>query len=80
MKPGGSTHHGHGSSESGWWQYNTVMKTGGWWYSSLADGHCNDTSLSSGSCSWRVAEVSKRVVKSCADKSFYDYVEETAGE
>lgn len=73
MKP--NSRYSHGSVESEWWQWNAAVKIGGWWYSSLTDGLCN---ASSTWCTWRVAEVSKRVTKSCADNSMYSAVESAA--
>ncbi len=73
MKPNPA--YSHGSVESQWWQWNAAVKVGGWWYSSLKDGLCNATSTW---CTWRVAEVSKRVTKSCADSSMYTSVESAA--
>ena len=73
MKP--NPRYSHGSVESEWWQWNAAIKVGGWWYSSLKDGLCNATSTW---CTWRVAEVSKRVTKACADSSMYTAVESAA--
>jgi len=41
-----------GESKQEWscWQSNIVRKTGGFWYSTLAQGHCTE---SSGACSWK---------------------------
>ena len=74
MKP--NPRYSHGSVESEWWQWNAAARVGGWWYSSLKDGFCNATSPW---CTWRVAEVKKRVPKACADNSLYTSVESAAG-
>jgi hypothetical protein len=75
MKP--NPRYSHGSVQSEWWQWNAAAKIGGWWYSSLTDGLCNATS---DWCTWRVAEVTKRVPKACADNSLYDSIEAAAGQ
>jgi hypothetical protein len=55
------------------WRYNTPAKTGGYWYSTLADGFCGNA-RGAQACSWRVVEVAKRVSRQCFDDSFFSVV------
>jgi hypothetical protein len=55
------------------WQLNTANKLNGTWYSTLVEGMCNKTS--GPACTWRVAEVVKRVNKTCSDNVIYTMVE-----
>lgn len=56
---GGSTHHNWGNEctkdSKPWecWRSNLPRKTGGFWYSTLEQGQCQDGSKA-GSCSWRI--------------------------
>lgn len=52
-----------GGHEQSWmcWRVNTVHKTGGSWYSTLATGEC--TGQTGQECTWRLVEVVKRVNK-----------------
>ena len=55
------------------WRYNTPAKTGGFWYSTLADGYCGNAQSAHG-CSWRVVDIAKRVSRQCFDESFFSVV------
>ena len=62
------------------WKDAIVKKTGGFWYSTTSMGYCGDGSGggadgSAGSCTWRVAEVVKRVAKNCSGASIFARVE-----
>ena len=53
------------------WHDNVMNKVGGLWYSTQLPGYCDDKSPgapTSGSCFWRVAEVIKKIPKSCSKK------------
>jgi hypothetical protein len=45
------------------WMLNTAMKTGGFWYSTTADGWCDRPGADQRACTWRVAKAVKRVNK-----------------
>ena len=59
------------------WHDNVAKKTGGMWYSTTKDGYCGDNKLGTNGCTWKVAEVVKRVNKTCSDNSIYTLVEAT---
>lgn len=43
----------HSGPEWACWDANIPRKTGGWWFSTLAEGQCNETSAP-GTCGWKV--------------------------
>lgn len=63
---GTHSHHGHKMSAIDFWHGNTLIKTGGFWFSTWAEGQCTDDP-SQTFCSWRVAEEVKKVGKLCSD-------------
>jgi hypothetical protein len=66
-----------GSPNWSCWHDNVAKKTGGMWYSTTTGGYCGDKSVGTGGCTWKVAEVVKRVNKTCSDNSIYNLVEST---
>jgi len=62
------------SSDVDCWRTHVVQKTGGFWYSTLKGGYCNDTNPQPG-CTWRVAGNVKRINKTCSDDSIFSTVE-----
>jgi hypothetical protein len=57
------------TSEVGYYHENVVHKFGGLWFSTLAEGQCKPNGFTDSTCSWRVAEVSKKISKNCSDAS-----------
>lgn len=58
--------------------YNAAQKLGGIWYSTLKQGNCDrpeSASLPQANCTWRIAEVAKRVNKTCQESKVFDVVE-----
>lgn len=55
------------------WRENIVRKTGGLWYSTMAEGQC--TGKNDGNCSWTV-ENTKTVNETCMHESIVDIVED----
>jgi hypothetical protein len=56
--------------------YNAAQKLGGLWYSTLEEGNCDRPGISQANCTWRIAETSKRVSKTCQESHVFDVVEE----
>ena len=51
------------------WKYNTAMKMGGTWYSTLSEGECHAPDpIGTNNCTWRVVSVPKRVTNECLQK------------
>ena len=51
-------------------------KTGGTWYSTLAQGYCGDgTAPAPAGCTWKVTNVDKVINKTCSDRSIYNAIE-----
>eukprot|EP01065_Artemidia_motanka_P000736 TRINITY_DN1033_c0_g1_i1.p1 TRINITY_DN1033_c0_g1~~TRINITY_DN1033_c0_g1_i1.p1 ORF type:complete len:343 (+),score=108.21 TRINITY_DN1033_c0_g1_i1:69-1097(+) len=70
-----SGHHYHSctSTSPDWecWRSNLPRKTGGWWYSTLAEGQCNATSKT---CGWEVAST-QTVNATCHRENMIETVE-----
>lgn len=49
-----------------WWRWNIANKTGGVWYSTLAQGQCSIPAAKE--CYWYVKNVVKRIDKRCSDR------------
>jgi hypothetical protein len=58
------------------WRDSVSRKTGGTWYSTLAQGYCGDgTAPAPAGCTWKVTNVDKVINKTCSDQSIYNAIE-----
>ena len=77
---------GHGKNTGltrlDYWRYNVADLVGGHWYSTPSSGLCGGPHASTvdgkKECTWRVAEVTKKVSRSCHDAAMFAAVEEYA--